>query len=443
MSDFTPKWQGYIVTGVVDTARLRADLDACFAGGEISGLVVEPGRIFSAAGGVRKRVEVWNANRTKLKADSECQQPDTGSSEPYVQNYAGNPDVLRIAGGYQVGIRHNGDQSIIVRANPGGGELGAPQGEIPLYPGEDIIVGSSFLDGGRDCGTVLRTINGVPGPTLQIYSDSGVLIGNHPELNRIVISVNGEGLNFCPDVSVPEQVECLGSTGQNCGPAGGVVVNCPGEPDSKSGFKTTGSGSSGTSTNPTPTVGSSQSTSYQQLYGTCQFERTQDGWVQKVNNANFNAHCVPPTTSGYVGQQRTITAVPDNIVSPGYIRNQLFNDGDDHWQLPVGSILVSAENSAKFGNLPYVEFTGVVSQPLVTVPAGRYRLQFEFEVTSHMNIKVFSPRDGITLYEGGLDPQSNIHAFTEFFETPADDITVEFASTSVARITEISLVPWQ
>jgi hypothetical protein len=95
------------------------------------------------------------------------------------------------------------------------------------------------MDGGINCDNVLRSINGVSGPTLHIYSDSGVTIGNHTALNRIVIAVKGEGLNFCPDVSPAEQVPCPPTTGVNCGPAAGVATACPGAPDSKAGFLST------------------------------------------------------------------------------------------------------------------------------------------------------------------------------------------------------------
>jgi hypothetical protein len=443
--EFTPKWQGYVVTGIVDRAKLQSDIDACFAGGEMAGLIVEPARIFSAAGGVRKRVEVWNANRTKVKVDSECKSPDVGNTEAYVRNYVGTPDVLRVAGGYQVGLRHNGDSTIIVRANPSGGELGAPTEEIPLFPGESSVIGASFMDGGINCDNVLRSINGVSGPTLHIYSDSGVTIGNHTALNRIVIAVKGEGLNFCPDVSPAEQVPCPPSTGVNCGPAAGVATACPGAPDSKAGFLSTtatGGGSTPPATT-TPTSNAGDTVSYQRLYGTCQFERTQAGWVQKVNNAAFNAHCVSPTSSGYIGQVRTLTAAPDSVPIPGYVRNPLFNNGSTYWQLPAVATITSAEASTLFGRLPYIEFTGTLKQPLITIPAGRYRLQMQYSLTAIMSYKIHSPRDGITLLESDVDPQLEFRLLTEFFDTPADDITIEFTSSAGAKITDIALIPWQ
>jgi hypothetical protein len=67
----------------------------------------------------------------------------------------------------------------------------------------------------------------------------------------------------------------------------------------------------------------------------------------------------------------------------------------------------------------------------------------QYSLTAIMSYKIHSPRDGITLLESDVDPQLEFRLLTEFFDTPADDITIEFTSSAGAKITDIALIPWQ
>jgi len=441
MSD-TPKWQGYLVTGTVDKQRLIADLDACFAGGEINGIVIEPARIFSATGSTRKKVQVWNANRTHVTRDVSCVQPEYQNTDAWVLQWQGDPDVFRIAGGYQADVRHSSETTVVISSTVGGGEFGAPTEEIPLFADEQVVSGS-YLDGGASCDEVLRSINGVGGPVLRIYSTLGALIGNHPELNRVVINVGGEGINFCPDIVDPEQVECLPPLDGSCGPISGTVV-CPGEPDVKAGFKDTFSSSTGSPGGFRPatptTVQSSLSNS--QLYGNCQYRRDESGWVLVVDGAHKNAQCNPPGSQGYLGQVRTVLASAIELEVPWMIRNPYFNEGDKYWVMPSG-IIIDADHSTLFERLPYAQFTGKLSQPLLPLPNGRYRVQFQYECDAELKYSIYSPRLGAAVYQSSVFPDTDPNVLGDYFDLTADAITVEFETTGVARVTEVGIIPWR
>lgn len=438
----SPKWQGYLTTGVIDEEKLNAGLASCFGGENLPDLLVEPGRIFSASGLTRKRLEVWNENRTKFSGDPECMQFSSGLPYAYIPEYAGSPDNIRLSGGYQVDVTQDSVNLVTIRSIPGGGQLGSPPGELPLYASEEPPPGRTYLDGGLDCNEVLRTVNGVPGPHLEFRSDQGVLIEPHANLNRLVINVNGEGINFCPDSEEPQQVECLPADGPYCGPVDLQGTQCPGLPDNRAGFRVNPDVASyltnldGTDTDQITVF----SATLPARYGTCEYVKRETGWSLNRDDSLVNCECRPPKTLGHANQIRTVSAVPIAAEEPLHVRNNYFTSGFTFWT-HSGASYESVGLDA-LDHLPHVLVEdGFILQRMIPVPTGRYKLQALFLLDGDASYEVSDERSGTVVLSGNLDPARN-DLETAFVELPETELLVKFTVSGSLRVTEIGLAKW-
>ncbi len=108
---------------------------------------------------------------------------------------------LRVKEGFNISVRQEDNtNSLIIGAAIGAG-AGLACSEIPLYAGEVPPNGSGVLTGGPKCNEVVKTINGVGGPTLQLLAGRGVRItASLDDPHEIVVSLAENDLAIC----VPE-----------------------------------------------------------------------------------------------------------------------------------------------------------------------------------------------------------------------------------------------
>lgn len=447
MSEVPAKWQGYVVTGVVNKQQLEQDLANCFNETEIQRLDIEPARIFSAVGLTKKTIEVWNQNRTFVRSDQDCMNSNPVNTNEYIRQFSGQSDSFRIAGGYQTNVINLISGGVLISSALGGGELGVPLDELPLYEGESNWNDQDHLDGGLSCNSVLRTVNGVPGPNLEIRSDQGVLVGNHPQLHRVVINVNGDGLNFCPESTEPSIVECLDPSKEFCGPTNPDLVFCPGEPDNKAGFKLV-SGSNMDlpilSENILKTKPKQIFMSSVDIYGNCRYSKSKEGWNLIENNAAFNCECQEPKTQGYLGQLRLVSAKPLPVEQPLIVRNPYFIEDLDYWNvIAVSHNVVSDEQSVLFDGLPYLEmYQGTLSQPTIPVENKKYRIQFRCKSTEATKFDVIDMATGNSLITGEILPCDDETINSDFFKFPKTVVRIDFHTSGQFCVTEIGLIEW-
>lgn len=414
---------------------MESALAECLNQTEFEALKVEPGRIFNAAGSTRRQVQVWNQNRTHVRTDSDCRSKHYDNTDAYVLNYSGDPNDIRIAGGYQVDILQQSAQSILVRSIVNGGELGAPIDEIPLYSGELPPTGSDHLDGGISCDKVLKSINGVAVDHFVISTNMGVIVKPHPLLNRIVIDVNGDGLTFCTGSAAATAVDCLPASGDGCGPASGVVTLCPGQPDDRGGYKDVSNVDNSDYENPDIDLND--------VYGTCSYRKTVEGWQLIDSNPSFNCQCVTPTIGGYLGQSVSTRASPIPREEPYWVRNGDFADGLQYWQITADDYALG--DGEVFGGMPYAHVeNGTLLQPFIPFDARMVRLQFNYTCTDSVEIKVVNHRTGEVLLNATVGPEEvDTEILTDFFSTSATDVVISFQTAGTMQVSEVLVVPWQ
>lgn len=193
-----PLWSGYLAVG--DLGALDAFLAGDGQVGRGDGCVVEPVLAQTLDGAAVTSAAVANQDRTRAEAPEGCPPIvwpyETG--KPFV-NASCLTGLLQFRGGYNVAVRAGAaDNSLTFAAAPGGG-AGYPCGELKLDPQEEPPPGSTSLAGGPRCNEVLRSLNGVGGPLLQLAGD-GVVFTPRPEEYKLTIDVNMAGLATCFDV---------------------------------------------------------------------------------------------------------------------------------------------------------------------------------------------------------------------------------------------------
>lgn len=441
MSNHPPraaKWSGYLTTGVMDEPSLDAGLTACFDGNELPVLEVEPGRIFVVSGFARKNLEVWNQRRTRVQLSSDCRPIEYTDELPeYIQIAELNERPVRFAGGYQIDVSQGIDNNeMTIQSVLNGGELGAPPAELPM-PGEEVPLDRDFLDGGLACNAVLRSINGVGGPHIVFSGGLGVLVQDHPNISRIVLNVNGESINVCPNFPEPEDVDCVPNRSDHCGLAGGGTESCPpGSPDSRAGYLAE------------PLIQLSQlpteDTNTPLLYGTrqpgsCRFQRTTSGWSQLPSTVGLNYQCPAPTFAGYVGQEVVVTPRPVPADPTTIVRNAFFLDNLQYWTLDRGSVETVY---SPLPGIPYANVlqTGVLMQAAVPVHSGEYVFQMRLDGNGPVLLQIIS-NIGSVLWQ----QQVNVDvAATEYisgvFSLPTLPVDIRISpATNTLKATQILL----
>jgi hypothetical protein len=220
--------------GSVDGWVIMGEPDAWFTASElITPLQVEPALVAPvlerASGAGRGKVYIYNRRRTTYIPEDDCEhaidyplKPDIGEVidlGPEYRLIAETDLPVRFVGGHNSLVSHDGSDGIItVSGNRAGGSLG-PLCELIPFDEEEEAIDDRDLDGALNCSQVLRSINGIQGPTIDIRALDGVQVGNHPDLNRVIIGILGSGLTSCPSFDTAEQVEFLPKNDDdiNCG----------------------------------------------------------------------------------------------------------------------------------------------------------------------------------------------------------------------------------
>jgi len=220
--------------GSVDGWVIMGEPESWFSTSQlIATLQVEPALVAPvlerASGLGRGKVYIYNRRRTTYIPEDECEHAKDYPNKPALGDVIdlGPEYVLidetdlpvRFIGGHNSLITHDGSDGVItVSGNRAGGSLG-PVCDLIAYTENEVAIPDRDLDGALACDQVLRSINGIQGPTINIRALDGVQVGNHPDLNRVIIGILGSGITSCPSFDVAEQVEHLPKNDDdvNCG----------------------------------------------------------------------------------------------------------------------------------------------------------------------------------------------------------------------------------
>lgn len=192
-----PLWEGFIVTG--DLTELLTTI----AVGETlnfdnTDYVIEPGRVQSLLKAYVRSIGVGNYARIMATPSNNCADSsavfDPNAERPIIVNARCMAGDLRLKEGYNCQIRQvDRDNTIQVGTatvvNNVGGELCLYGSELPFFEGDEPPEGSPFLSGGPACDDVISTINGIPGPNVQLVGGTGVKIVTTQGENKIKIQL--------------------------------------------------------------------------------------------------------------------------------------------------------------------------------------------------------------------------------------------------------------
>lgn len=196
-----PPWWGYLVTGDMDALDAFLSGDGSVSGGPGQG-VVEPALLHNLDNSHVVSVHLANDDRTRASAPEGC-PPLVWPFAPGTVFVNGRclDGLLVFKAGFNCTVRHDpASNALLFSASVGAGE-GEPCSPVPLYPGETPPPGSSLLEGGVRCNEVLRSINGVGGPSVRFQGGVGVTLTADPLNHRLIVDVNANTSRLCGGTS--------------------------------------------------------------------------------------------------------------------------------------------------------------------------------------------------------------------------------------------------
>lgn len=149
---------------------------------------LEPARIQNLSRAYLQTVSLANMPRILHTPPADCGDTVTQPTEGRWQSRCiSGPITWRE--GFNCLIRQSTiNSALIFSASPGAGR-GQPCEEVPAYPGEVSPDGGSFLSGGPSCRDIVRAVNGVTGPHLQLLAGAGIRIQADTDVpNSVVVS---------------------------------------------------------------------------------------------------------------------------------------------------------------------------------------------------------------------------------------------------------------
>lgn len=203
-----PYWSGYLVTGRLDQVADRLGVGETITRAEADEAVVEPALLQNLDQNQLVSLNLGNADRTRALRPADCPPNEwpfpTGII--YVNSECLQGD-LRLRSGYNIALSQNSLSNTIQFAAIVNAGQGEPCEQVPLFPEETPPVGANnnLLAGDYYCNEVLRTINGLAGPSLTLYAGTGVAIT--PEgSSKLVIDINLVDLSLCAYSAVSESI---------------------------------------------------------------------------------------------------------------------------------------------------------------------------------------------------------------------------------------------
>lgn len=204
-----PFWSGYLVTGRLEQIVSRLGIGETITRASSDEAIVEPALIQNLDQSQLVSINVANADRTRALRPADCPPNEwpfpTGII--YVNQECLQGD-LRLRAGYNMSISQNNLSNTIQFTAGINAGLGEPCEQIPLFPEETPPIGAenNLLAGDYYCNEVLRTVNGLAGPSLTLFAGSGVAITADNDNNKLIVDINLSDLSLCTYSAVSESI---------------------------------------------------------------------------------------------------------------------------------------------------------------------------------------------------------------------------------------------
>ncbi len=177
-----PIWSGFLVTGPLEA--LAAAFNTAAVNGtwalQPNDYQIEPARIQNLNKAYLRSISVGNYDRVRVPA---CDETGANDNRAIILNARCMKGDIRLKEGYNCLITQTdraNELSVTAARGAGAGsasdELCENNGEIPLYPGEQLAIDSKFYSGGPACNEIISTINGVGGSNINLIGGAGINI---------------------------------------------------------------------------------------------------------------------------------------------------------------------------------------------------------------------------------------------------------------------------
>lgn len=122
-----------------------------------------------------------------------------GVPRPIIVNASCLQGPIRFVEGFNARVSYDNTRNgLLISAAVGSGS-GQTCDEVPQFDGETSPDGGELLSGGPTCNQVIKTINGVEGPLVQLRGGTGIRIERDTDTaSRLVIAMDHGALNTCP-----------------------------------------------------------------------------------------------------------------------------------------------------------------------------------------------------------------------------------------------------
>lgn len=204
-----PYWSGYLVTGSMPALAARLNIGDTITRAATDEALVEPALIQNLNECQVVSINVANGDRTRALRPEDCPENEWpfAIGQIYTNRECLQGDI-KLRAGYNVSLSQLAASNTIRLAATVNAGLGEPCEEVKLFPAETPPegAGNDLLAGDFYCNEALRSINGLQGPNLNLFAESGVSITADQETNTIVIDINLVDLSACTFSTVSESV---------------------------------------------------------------------------------------------------------------------------------------------------------------------------------------------------------------------------------------------
>lgn len=195
-----PLWSGFMVSGDMQALAARIPIGTSVTRNDMYSAIIEPCLVQSLSMNQVVSINIANSDRTRALRPENCppNQWDFEVGQTYVYDTCllGN---VKFKAGFNLSINQNTAASTLIFAPTTGAGAGQPCEDVPIFPGETPPIDSEngLLAGDFYCNEVLRSINGLQGPTLAFFGESGVSILSDIVNHKLIIDINLNDLAVC------------------------------------------------------------------------------------------------------------------------------------------------------------------------------------------------------------------------------------------------------
>jgi hypothetical protein len=195
-----PLWSGFMVSGDMPSLANRIASGNSVTRSDVYSGIVEPCLIQNLSDSHVVSLNIANSDRTRALRPENC--PQNQWDFPVGQTYVYDVCLLgnvKFKAGFNISINQDVTASTLVFAPGVGTGDGQPCNEIAIFPGETPPIGSEneLLAGDFYCNEVFRAVNGLQGPTLTFFGESGVSILTDIVNHKLIVDINLNDLSVC------------------------------------------------------------------------------------------------------------------------------------------------------------------------------------------------------------------------------------------------------